>query len=231
MASKRNSDFDDDDFERPRKKRRKKKAPAQVLSRGQVQLLMFAVPVFILLLSCGLYGIWQLIPSRPDKVIAGVNWYQAREEPNWTVTALFPGKPAKYEKVGIRIPVALAQLANQNPDDISWSIKMWTQQYQGREYSIQLFSFPKTGMDRGQMMEIMRQKIPAAFGPNSEGQDCKLGELPARRVFSRGPDGTQLSVVTGNADSQLFHLSVSDPKDFDLTDPLVAAFLENITAK
>ncbi len=233
-ARPRKRERDDDDDDRPRKKRKKAKKP-QGLTRGQKQMIIVGgIGAFVLLLILvgGVFGLLALFP-KPDKTINGEGWYMGQEDVNHTVTAYFPGGKPQYEKHGMKVPAALAQMSGATSEELSWNVRLWETKHKGREYSMFLWTFPSKGADPGLMERtVLGQRLPEPGGGVTQQEErISVNDKPARRVVVQGPKGSAVYITMATADNQMFSAAVSGPGKFDHTDPMVQTFFDNLTVK
>jgi hypothetical protein len=235
----RDDDDDDERDERPRKKVKKQsKKKKKGMTPAQLKLMVLggigAVLLLAVLITAAVFLIPVLFPT-PDKTINGIGWYEAHEDVNYTVQAYFPGTKPSYEKHGINVPDGLAKMAGGNTPsgaELSWNVKLWENKYKKREYSVMLFTFPSAGSEPGLMERtILGQRLQEGAGVTLTEERITFGGRPARRVVVQGPERSTVYVMLATGNVQMCCICVYGSGKFDETDPMVAAFLENVTVK
>ncbi len=114
---------------------------------------------------------------------------------------------------------------------MGWRMETWERTEGKRKYSAFLFTLPSTG-DRPKLAEdtLARTRVPIGQGVEVKvNDDVKVGAYPAKRVAIQYKGGARVSLMIGIGGNRMAGVTVEGDDQFDHTDPVVAAFLENFT--
>jgi hypothetical protein len=226
-------DTDDDDYEESRP-RKKKKKPKKMDSDKKRLIVAGAVTAALLLIGCvasGIFAYFYFNPT-PDKTIAGVGYFEAHEEPDYAMQAYFPGSKPKYEKVGLNLE-GVGKLAGFDGEAMSFNMKIWEGKHAEREYTIAVGKWP-TALGDKQMWDIHNMGQLKKAAPGAKFEDCTVGGRPAIRVIDHVGGRTEITIFAAakvGDEPRSCLISVDGPGNFDETDPVVAAFLDNLKLK
>jgi hypothetical protein len=237
----RHVDSDEDD--RPRSRRRRdrgrddrgarsgKRRGKQKKSKLPLILaLVGAGVVGLLILGAGI-AIYRSAWSEPagTKTIVGETWYPMDEKSSM-FSAYFPDDTPVYDKVAVKPPALLGNRVG-DPEDMSWSMQTWISYHRRREYSVFLFKMPTDGRNPDFMAHAiaMSGQRPTDGSRVLSDEQVTVDGHPGRRIVTRGDGQSRAAMSFALGTRHVLVIYVMGKDNFDHTDPMVAAFFDNLT--
>ena len=224
--SRRRRDDDRDDRDSRRGKARGKKTKSKL----PLILALVGTGVVGALMIGGAIAVYRYASSDPPgtKKIAGETWYPPDEKSS-LFTALFPGDTPEYDRFAVKPPAILGNRFGDG-QDMALSMQSWVCAHGRREYSVFLFKMPNSGRHQDNFAQVMARGGRAADGVRvvSDEQVTVSGHA-GRRIVTRGGGRSTAAMSFLVGDRQELVIFVAGSDDFDHTDPMVAAFFDNLT--